>query len=380
MTGKTLKTGKYYDRDQFTYDEKVAVCRKTNDECSHCGKKIFIGYGATVDHFIPLNKGGSNRMINLVPLCKECNDAKEDKLYSIDYVPYLKEKYKQELAGYVESYVNVMDYVQRHRLLAYDEYEDHVLITPTTTRKTRKKSLNGIKSNFKIKLATWNDLDRIHEYLVRYLRKNNCLDSEKAARDNVIFWMRFGCIYYIERNNEISVMIAVTIKQMDSQTEFSVFNQPFMYIFPYYTTDITYNIVKNTIIKFAYTILEENNLLFIPINVVFLREEPLQHSIAYKFNAKMVPDEINGFNVFGFVIGDNVYEIGTKNKDEYTTEEKYTYTFFEKFNDVTSQLIQYFSKYGDKEHIGWMISTILSRETIQSTELHKYVSYNNEEG
>ena len=53
--------------------EKEDVLKKSGGICAHCGKPIYIGYQFSVDHYIPLTKGGVNRSYNLVPLCKECN-------------------------------------------------------------------------------------------------------------------------------------------------------------------------------------------------------------------------------------------------------------------------------------------------------------------
>ena len=140
---------KYYDREYFDTDEKYNIIKKAidNEKCCHCGKLIFVGHGMTVDHFIPLNKGGSNRYINLIPLCKECNDNKDDKLYTIDYLKYIKPKYKKELQEYLDSYVEVTEYVQRRRLLAYDEYDFDVTIPTRDFKKKHqtRSSTNGVK-------------------------------------------------------------------------------------------------------------------------------------------------------------------------------------------------------------------------------------------
>lgn len=55
---------------------------KQGGRCHYCGEKLEI-YGPhkfQVDHFIPLSRGGSNFMNNLVVACPDCNRAKADKL------------------------------------------------------------------------------------------------------------------------------------------------------------------------------------------------------------------------------------------------------------------------------------------------------------
>jgi 5-methylcytosine-specific restriction endonuclease McrA len=45
-------------------------------ECYYCGK-TFSPDELTMDHVIPLSRGGSSEKINLVPCCKECNNKKK---------------------------------------------------------------------------------------------------------------------------------------------------------------------------------------------------------------------------------------------------------------------------------------------------------------
>jgi len=52
------------------------------DACPRCGKQNIL----TVDHIIPLSKGGTNYLDNLQPLCRSCNSSKNAHLI-IDYRP-----------------------------------------------------------------------------------------------------------------------------------------------------------------------------------------------------------------------------------------------------------------------------------------------------
>jgi 5-methylcytosine-specific restriction endonuclease McrA len=44
--------------------------------CIYCGR--FCRLSITIDHVVPLSKGGNNEISNLVPACKQCNNAKSD--------------------------------------------------------------------------------------------------------------------------------------------------------------------------------------------------------------------------------------------------------------------------------------------------------------
>ena len=57
----------------FTSDELKAKFSECGNKCQHCGtsdKKL------TVDHIVPLTKGGSNYIGNIQPLCRSCNAKK----------------------------------------------------------------------------------------------------------------------------------------------------------------------------------------------------------------------------------------------------------------------------------------------------------------
>ncbi|OHD64864.1 MAG: HNH endonuclease [Spirochaetes bacterium RBG_13_51_14] len=47
--------------------------------CYYCGRKFQPGE-LTMDHKIPLGRGGSSDKINIVPACKECNNKKKYQL------------------------------------------------------------------------------------------------------------------------------------------------------------------------------------------------------------------------------------------------------------------------------------------------------------
>lgn len=50
-----------------------------NEVCTYCGVKLST-YTATLDHVIPLSRGGSDDPINLVWCCKKCNHSKGNRL------------------------------------------------------------------------------------------------------------------------------------------------------------------------------------------------------------------------------------------------------------------------------------------------------------
>jgi len=69
------------------FDDVVLILKKQEFLCFYCNCDI-TGGKHTVDHYIPLAKGGSNWPSNLVMACKKCNSSKRDKMPE-EFVEYL---------------------------------------------------------------------------------------------------------------------------------------------------------------------------------------------------------------------------------------------------------------------------------------------------
>lgn len=65
----------------YTVAEWNALCARYDNRCLCCGEHRPL----TVDHIVPVHKGGSNDITNLQPLCGECNSRKGAR--TIDYRP-----------------------------------------------------------------------------------------------------------------------------------------------------------------------------------------------------------------------------------------------------------------------------------------------------
>lgn len=56
--------------------------------CHYCGRKVGFA-NLTMDHVIPLSRGGRSTKDNLVPCCKECNTRKKGSL-TVEWEEYLR--------------------------------------------------------------------------------------------------------------------------------------------------------------------------------------------------------------------------------------------------------------------------------------------------
>ena len=59
--------------------------KRSSGICHWCGRKFPVGE-LTMDHIIPIGKGGKSIKANLVPACKECNHSKKNHL-PMDWKP-----------------------------------------------------------------------------------------------------------------------------------------------------------------------------------------------------------------------------------------------------------------------------------------------------
>lgn len=60
---------------EFTREEWLHLVESYSGRCAYCGAQEPM----TVDHVIPLSKGGSNGIENILPACRPCNTSKGTK-------------------------------------------------------------------------------------------------------------------------------------------------------------------------------------------------------------------------------------------------------------------------------------------------------------
>lgn len=64
-------------RQRISKNKRKQVYERDNYSCQICGSTQDL----TIDHFIPLSKGGTNDKENLWTLCNKCNNEKGDQIY-----------------------------------------------------------------------------------------------------------------------------------------------------------------------------------------------------------------------------------------------------------------------------------------------------------
>lgn len=78
---KWLSYGRNYfcKRDgDFSYEEWLMLQAEYDNKCAYCGKIT----GLTIDHVVPISRGGEHDIGNVLPSCHSCNSKKGTKLLS----------------------------------------------------------------------------------------------------------------------------------------------------------------------------------------------------------------------------------------------------------------------------------------------------------
>lgn len=188
-------------RKIFSKEEKEFIKLKTSGRCGHCGHKL-TDDNTTVDHIIPLSKGGINKEENLICLCKECNLEKADMLADpMYYYPYLREEYIEDIANIFQRYIENVSYEQRTNLMCIDilgsyisrEEKDYFIKKYLSSSSSFNimgvnKSLDFRSflfnlSNIQLRKAVYSDLDEVYQLLVTKLgySKKDAYDKVDAA-------------------------------------------------------------------------------------------------------------------------------------------------------------------------------------------------------
>ena len=197
-------------RKPFSKEEKQLILQKTDGKCAHCGKALTMET-ATIDHLIPLHKGGLNDEFNLIAMCYDCNQAKSNYVYHIlDYCHHINPKYLPVYHAYHKYAINQQNNKQ---LFDYHEYT-YAMFPPQQKQliknmaKRNKKNLQNVIRRMGVKLS----LSKAWEY-----DSQECFDfiqkiKEKQPRTaNIIIYdneqqifneIRYGEVYILKTPND----------------------------------------------------------------------------------------------------------------------------------------------------------------------------------
>lgn len=109
---------------------RTAVLNESGRICAHCGETLTYPRRFTIEHVIPLHKGGTNDKVNLVALCEECNKAKSDDIIEPQsYYKYLPAERIEELQTLFQEYLHNTKWLAYDTVFKTDQFELYPAVT-----------------------------------------------------------------------------------------------------------------------------------------------------------------------------------------------------------------------------------------------------------
>lgn len=111
-------------REFIPHYVRQQALRECNRICAHCGTPLDYNTNFTLEHVIPLAKGGKNDVSNYVALCETCNKAKSDDIVEPNkYYTYLPKEKKAQLQALFEEYLKTTDWLGYDNLFVTDQFD-----------------------------------------------------------------------------------------------------------------------------------------------------------------------------------------------------------------------------------------------------------------
>lgn len=117
------------ERTPFPWSVKEPLLAETKGLCARCGTPLDRYTNLSVDHFIPLSKGGTNDPENLTVLCDGCNDEKSDMVLDPNWYPYLPVSRRKALSALLKRYMKETDYLAPDCLIPLDRIRIETAVT-----------------------------------------------------------------------------------------------------------------------------------------------------------------------------------------------------------------------------------------------------------
>lgn len=212
------KRAKEDTRYTFTVDEKKEMLKRTNGKCAKCGKELILGTkDCTVEHIIPISKGGKNEPSNLICMCKSCNLLKGNDIVQPSWYKYLNEDELPSVERLFIRYLKEYCHISDRNLLPIDQYSMKIHFNAKTGDIYCDSSGRIIDVEKEIiwkKAHLRDDLDKIVEAYKRFNKKNEIECPDLKTR--VSYLIREHCLYYVEDSHgEIKAVVPFSLAEME---------------------------------------------------------------------------------------------------------------------------------------------------------------------
>lgn len=112
------------NRVNLPYEIKRQVEQESGGHCAHCNVPIsYADKTFTIEHVVPLHKGGTNDPKNLIGLCAACNRDKGDDIIDPKlYYPHLPKAKKKTVTAYFKHYLETVDCIAYDSIFMTDRF------------------------------------------------------------------------------------------------------------------------------------------------------------------------------------------------------------------------------------------------------------------
>lgn len=207
------------DREFIPHYIRQQTLYECNRICAHCGTALDYNTNFTLEHVIPLSKGGKNDPENYVALCETCNKEKSnDVVEPSKYYPYLPKEKMERLQKLFADYLESTDWLSYDNLFPTDQFDmfAHIPVfnkgkqinVPITchVRKVRKTEAFEYLTMYKGRLSLddknlipYDEKDLVWPYyrithgdttlmlVSTYIHKINTTDKPNDCRENCVY-------------------------------------------------------------------------------------------------------------------------------------------------------------------------------------------------
>lgn len=203
-----LPQRKKENRIYFDTETRERVLKKSKCKCAKCGKELNITT-MTIDHIIPLSKGGTNKEYNLIAMCKKCNKEKGSSVFKpSDYYKGIPKYLLPKLDKMFDEYMYGEDFFSWSNLFK----QDIITIETDITHKPSRRCMKTYTVKSKFQKAYYKDLNDIYEYLLYYYSVyKDKLYNKWYIKRLVSAVFTYGCWYFIRSGDSIKFLVGFTI-------------------------------------------------------------------------------------------------------------------------------------------------------------------------
>ena len=200
------------------------------------------------------------------------------------------------------------------------------------------------------------DIDDLADYYYDCLVRKGIDASKSASKVNMEFWLRFGSVYYLEKDDEIKIVATVVPTDITHHDASCVDSQPkwclTVNVFSKYNNENAFSLAQHVRDYIVTTVVEEQHLTYCPVRIGFLPNDPFRYRTMP--GSQIMREPGNVMESLYYKVCDNV-EQTQADKDR-------TNAFFNKFSDAWNEYTQWRDNVADPKIVDWM-STQLRAES-----------------